>query len=107
MRNRTLAILAAAVPFAFGIIRLIRTGADSRGVVMAVAAFIGAAAVLAVSALRDRMPFVRFALAFVLAALLAAVAGLSVGGSLPAVMTVALGMALFDGLFVALAARSD
>src|SRR4029078_5313436 len=99
------AILAAAVPFAFGIIRLMRTGSDYRGLVMAIAAFIGAAVLLAVPARRVGSAFARFALTFVLSLLLAAVAGFAVGAvSFPAAMTVALGMAFFDGLFVVLSA---
>jgi len=37
-----LAVLAAAVPFAFGLIRLVQTGSDSRYLVVAAASLVGA-----------------------------------------------------------------
>jgi hypothetical protein len=43
---RALAVLAAATPFAFGLIRLIQTGSDGRYLVVAAGAFVGAAAVI-------------------------------------------------------------
>lgn len=43
---RPLALLAAAVPFAFGLIRLAQTGSDARYLVVAAAALGGAAVVM-------------------------------------------------------------
>jgi hypothetical protein len=43
---RVLALLAAAVPFVFGLIRLAQTGSDARYLVVAAAALCGAAAVM-------------------------------------------------------------
>jgi uncharacterized membrane protein YadS len=43
---RTLAVLAAAVPFGFGLIRLAQTGSDARYLIVAATSLCGAAAVV-------------------------------------------------------------
>lgn len=98
---RAVAVLAAGVPFAFAIIRLIQTRSDFRPLAMAIAALAGAAAVLAVSARRGRAPSVRFVLTFALSTVLAAATGFALGArAAPAVLLVAGAFGLFDGLYV-------
>jgi hypothetical protein len=103
---RAVAVLAAGVPFAFAIIRLIQTRSDIRPLAMAIAALAGVAAILAIPSLRDRAPFVRFALTLVLSTLLAAGTGFAVGARSGAVLAVAGAFGLFDGLYVSLRGRS-
>jgi ascorbate-specific PTS system EIIC-type component UlaA len=77
-----LAILFAAAPFAFGIIRRVQTGHDFRLLWMAVASFIGA---LIVMVIRKRQKpnsvFASSVITFVISALLAASTGFMLGAT--------------------------
>ena len=77
-----LAILCAAVPFAFGVIRAVQTGSDFRYLWMALASYIGAGAVMLFLRARDRNRNVllgQSTVAFVVATLLAAITGYLLG----------------------------
>ena len=89
---QALSILFGAAPFAFGLVRAVRTGYDLRYVWVAVAALIGATVGMAVGKAYSRRPSVTVALSaasFVLATLLAIGAALLVGTRLgPGVLVV-------------------
>jgi hypothetical protein len=51
-----LSILFAAAPFCFGLLRYVGTRHDPRGLWMALASFVGAAAVVAIGRARTRVP---------------------------------------------------
>jgi Na+/H+-dicarboxylate symporter len=79
-----LAILFAAAPFAFGIIRRVQTGHDFRLLWMAVASFIGALIVMVIRNARSQKAISVFALSvmtFVISALLAAATGFMLGST--------------------------
>ena len=89
---QALSILFGAAPFAFGLIRRVRTGYDLRYLWVAVAALIGATVGMAVGKAYRRQPSVTVALSaasFVIATLLATGAALLLGMRLgPGVLVV-------------------
>jgi hypothetical protein len=77
-----LSILFAATPFAFALIRAFSTGYDLRFLWMALASFVGAAAVVAVGKASDRRPksvLALSALILIMATLLAGLAAFLLG----------------------------
>jgi hypothetical protein len=77
-----LAILFAAVPFAFGLVRALRTGYDLRYLWMALASFLGAAVVIAVGKTLSEKPkglLALSALVLVVATLLAGLVAFLLG----------------------------
>jgi hypothetical protein len=77
-----LVVVFAVIPFAFGLVRAVTTGSDFRYLWMAIASFVGAAAISAIGNARGPAPNVLSVwsgLAFVVAALLAAVTGVLLG----------------------------
>jgi hypothetical protein len=85
-------ILLAAAPFAFGLIRAFSTGSDFRYLWLAIAAFLGATAVMAGGKARSRKPSALFALwavALVIATLLAGTVAALLGNRAPVVWLVA------------------
>ena len=90
---RLLAISAAVLPFAFGIIRAISTGNDFRYIWVALASFIGAAAlmsVVSVSRSGARGALALSAAVFVVATLAAVLAAMLLGTALgPGILVVA------------------
>ena len=83
-RERSLYLLSIAfaiAPFAFGIIRAVQTGHDFRLLWMALASFLGAAAVTAIVKARNGNPtaFALSAAVFVMSALFAALTGFLLG----------------------------
>jgi hypothetical protein len=94
-----LSILFAAAPFAFGLLRALRTGSDIRMLWMALASFLGAAVVMVfVKARGERSKSVLAlsAVVFVIATLLAGLAALLLGATAPAGVW---GVAIVFGLF--------
>jgi hypothetical protein len=91
-------ILFAAIPFAFALVRAVRTGYGLRYLWMAVASLLGATAVLAVGKARSRKPNVVLALAagaLVIATLLAGWAPLLLEArAAPGIWVVAFGFGL-------------
>ena len=89
---QALSILFGAAPFAFGLVRRVRTGYDLRYLWVAVAALIGATVGMAVGKAYRRQPSVTVALSaasFVIATLLATGAALLLGMRLgPGVLVV-------------------
>ena len=82
-----LSLLFAAAPFAFGLIRAFSTGYDLRMLWMALASFLGAAAVMVFVKASSRLPTTllgRSAIVFVIATLLAGFAALLLGARAPA-----------------------
>ncbi len=83
-RERSLYLLSIAfamAPFAFGIVRAVQTGHDFRLLWMALASFLGAAAVTAIVKARNGNPtaFALSAAVFVISALFAALTGFLLG----------------------------
>jgi hypothetical protein len=91
-----IAILFAAIPFAFGLIRALQTGTDFRYLWVAIVSFVSAAAVMAIGNVRNREPTVTLPAAVLVIATLdaAATAYLLGARSAPAVLVVALAFAL-------------
>lgn len=91
-RMHALSILFAAVPFAFALVRAVRTGHDLRYFWVALASLLGAAATMAVAGAYNRRPNAPVALAagvFVIATLLAVLAALLIGTALgPGILAV-------------------
>jgi hypothetical protein len=91
--GRALAILFAAMPFAFAAIRAMRTGSDVRYVWVALVSFAGAAIVFLPGRSRGRTPPLAFALSaavFVAATMAAVAAALVLGTRLgPGILIVA------------------
>ena len=102
------AILIAAVPFAFGLIRALQTGTDFRYLWVAIASFIAATAVTAAWNARSRTPLYLAATVLVVATLVAAVTAFLLGAkSAPAVLVVALAFGLCWAASCALYATSQ
>jgi peptidoglycan/LPS O-acetylase OafA/YrhL len=81
-RIHALSIVFAAVPFAFALIRAVRTGYDLRYLWVALASLVGATSVMVVGRAYSRRPHVVVALsagAFVIATLFAVLAALPLG----------------------------
>jgi ascorbate-specific PTS system EIIC-type component UlaA len=77
-----LAILFAAAPFAFGMIRLVQTGHDFRLLWMAVASFLGALIVMVLrKGQKPNSVFASSVITFVISALLAASTGFMLGAT--------------------------
>lgn len=79
---KVLSIFVAAVPFAFGLIRAVKSGSDVRYLWVALAALLGAMAVMAAGKAFGRMPPMTVALsacAFVISTLCAVLAALLLG----------------------------
>ena len=103
---RLLALLAAVVPFAFATIRLRQTGSDARALWMAVAACVGACAVIAMSTRSKTKPFALVLLTFLVSSALAAATGFLLGARAgPAVWAVGCGFGVFNALCVWLLVR--
>ena len=102
-----LAILAAAVPFAFGLIRAITTGTDYRYVWMAIAAALGAAVVVVATKARSLTRneiLLRTIAVFGLATVLAGVAGYLLGArAASGIVIVSVSFGLCDAASYALA----
>jgi len=101
-----LALLAALVPFAFGVVRAITTGNDYRYLWMAVVALLGALGALALAGRRPARPaswVAASALAFIIAALGAGVVGYIVGArNAVSMFIVAVAFGACEGAAVAL-----
>ena len=83
--NRALAILAAATPFGFALIRAVRTGHDVRYIWVALAAFCGAMATMAIARPYGSRPNAAVTVStgvFLSATLLAVIAALLLGTTL-------------------------
>lgn len=99
-------VLIASLPIAFGVIRAAQTGTDFRSLWSAIAALVGAAAVIARRSNTDRVA-VRGTLALCVATLLAAAMAFLVGARSPgAVLVVALAFGACAAVGSALVARS-
>ena len=111
-RIQTLSICIAAVPFAFALVRAVRTGSDLRYFWVALASLLGAAATMAVARAYSRRPNGAVALSaavFVIATLFAVLAALLVGTALgPGILVVgsAFGFCFAVGGLLHLLARS-
>ena len=109
---QALALLCAAVPFAFALLRAVRTGNDFRYFWVALGALCGAAATMAVARRYDRTSKAAVALSaavFAMATLLAVLAALFIGTSLgPGVLVVGagFGFCFAAGCLLYLLARS-
>src|SRR3954468_21516195 len=105
-RLRGLSVPFTAVPFAFGLIRAVRTGYDFRYLWMAFASLIGAAGIIAISRGSRRPVPIAFALsaaAFVSSTLLAMVAAMLLGTRMgPGMLVVAasFGLCFATGVLV-------
>jgi hypothetical protein len=80
--RRALSFVLAAVPFAFALIRAIKTGTDFRYLWMAVASFVAAAAFVAIENVRSRRREVTTSMplgVFVVVAVVAALTGYLLG----------------------------
>ena len=85
LQSRRLSIFFAAVPFAFALVRAVRTGYDLRYFWVALASLLGAVATIAVAGAHVRRPIAFLTLAagvFVIATLLAVFAALLIGTTL-------------------------
>jgi hypothetical protein len=103
---RLLAIFAAAAPFMFAAIRLLQTASDRRPLWMAIAAFLGASAIIVNPARRVRTPVVLFGLTLVIVTLLAAGTGFLLGASAaPGVWAVSCAFGLAQAVAVVLCTR--
>jgi hypothetical protein len=80
MYQQTLALLAATVPFAFGLIRLVQTGSDARYLIVATASLLGAAAVMTRAQTRKAINVT--VMVFAIATLAAVVAAMLLGTKL-------------------------
>jgi hypothetical protein len=90
-----LAILFAAVPFAFGLLRALNTGTDFRYLWVAITSFIAASAVMGAAKASSRTPLSLAAMVLVVATLVAAATAFLLGArSAPAVLVVALAFGL-------------
>jgi predicted neutral ceramidase superfamily lipid hydrolase len=90
-----IAILVAAVPFAFGLIRALQTGTDFRYLWVAIASFIAATGVIAAWNARIRTPLSLASVVLIIATLVAAAMAFLLGArSAPAVLVVALAFGL-------------
>ena len=109
VRNRAIkvfALLSAATPFAFAVIRLRQTGSDTRPLWMAIDALVGALAINAIATRVSRRPPIPFALTFVFASVLAAATALLLGArAAPGVWLVGSGFGLCNATFAALNAE--
>jgi len=93
----TLGLLLTAIPFGFAVLRAVGTGTDLRYLWVALAAAVGAWAVLRFGARGVRPAGTRVAVALVASTAAASVAGFVQGAqSVPAVLFVALGFAICE-----------